>query len=123
MECIVDTLLGTILIQTSRTTGEPELYYLRLPDNIHNCRVFVLDATVATGAAAIMAIRVLLDHGVPQENISVISLLMSSFGYQSVAYVYPDVTIITSSVDSELSENFHILPGLGNFGDRYYGTE
>ena len=58
--------VGKILIQTSRETGEPELYYLRLPKDIKDYHVILMDATVATGAAAMMAIRVLLDHDVPE---------------------------------------------------------
>ena len=59
-----DVRLGKILIQTNLRTGEPELYYLRLPREIDQGWVFLMEATVATGAAAMMAIRVLLDHDV-----------------------------------------------------------
>ena len=55
-----DATIGKILIQTNTGTGEPELHFLRLPQNIADCHVILMDATVATGAAAIMAIRVLL---------------------------------------------------------------
>jgi uridine kinase len=72
--------IGKILIQTNTETGEAELYYLRLPDNIQNYHVMVMDATVATGAAAMMAIRILLDHDVPEENIFLLSLLMAKIG-------------------------------------------
>ena len=58
--------------QTSPKTGEAELYYLRLPKDIKNFRVILMDATVATGASAMMAIRVLLDHDVPEENINLV---------------------------------------------------
>ena len=57
-----------------------QLHYLRLPRDIHDMHVLLLDATVATGAAAMMAIRVLLDHDVPQENIMLLSLLMAEQG-------------------------------------------
>ena len=57
-----------------------QLYYLRLPKDIKDYQLFVLDATVATGAAAIMAIRVLLDHDVPEDSISLCSLLMTEQG-------------------------------------------
>lgn len=98
-----DTRIGKILIQTNRNTGEPEvgfsfpyekeciteqlrlfdvlqLYYLRLPKDIKDYMVLLMDATVATGAAAMMAIRVLLDHDVPEDNILVVSLLMAESG-------------------------------------------
>ena len=58
--------------QTSPQTGEPELYYLRLPKDIKNYHVILMDATVSTGASAMMAIRVILDHDVPEENIHLV---------------------------------------------------
>lgn len=59
-----------------------QLYYLRLPKDIKDYKVILMDATVATGAAAMMAIRVLLDHDVPEENILIVSLLMAEIGKQ-----------------------------------------
>ncbi|XP_055594259.1 uridine-cytidine kinase-like 1 isoform X2 [Uranotaenia lowii] len=115
--------IGKILIQTNQCTGEPELYYLRLPKDIKDYRVILMDATVATGAAAIMAIRVLLDHDVPEENIMLVSLLMAEIGVHSIAYAFPRVQIVTSALDPEINEKFYVIPGIGNFGDRYFGTE
>jgi uridine kinase len=102
-----------------------------------------MDATLATGAAAMMAIRVLLDHSVEEHNIILISLLMAeqgslpffpktklysyyyflNTGVHNVAYAFPKVRIVTTAVDPELSDNCYILPGTGNFGDRFFGTE
>ncbi|XP_063363614.1 uridine-cytidine kinase-like 1 isoform X1 [Cydia amplana] len=118
-----DIRIGKILIQTNQETDEPELYYLRLPKDIKDYRVILMDATVATGAAAIMAIRVLLDHDVPEEHISLVSLLMAEIGVHSIAYAFPQVKIVTSALDPEINEKFYVLPGIGNFGDRYFGTE
>lgn len=86
-----DIRIGKILIQTSQTSGEPELFYLRLPKDIKDYKVILMDATVATGAAAIMAIRVLLDHDVPEDNIMITSLLMAEIGVHSIAYAFPKV--------------------------------
>ncbi|PAV76205.1 hypothetical protein WR25_21345 [Diploscapter pachys] len=119
---VKDCKMGKILIQTNEMTKEPELYYLRLPKDINKYKVFLMDATVATGAAAMMAIRILLDHDVPEDNIYLLSLLMSEPGVNALAYAFPKVRLITTAVDQELSENFYVLPGMGNFGDRYYGT-
>lgn len=69
-----------------------QLYYLRLPKDIKDYRVILMDATVATGAAAIMAIRVLLDHDVPEDHISLVSLLMAEIGVHSIAYAFPKVS-------------------------------
>lgn len=122
-EVCKDIRLGKILIQTNLDTGEPELHYLRLPKDIKESHVMLMDATVATGAAAMMAVRVLLDHDVPEENITLLSLLMAESGVHSVAYAFPKVKIVTTAVDKEVNEQFHILPGIGNFGDRYFGTD
>ncbi|CAI4227209.1 unnamed protein product [Auanema sp. JU1783] len=119
---VKDCKMGKILIQTNEQTLEPELYYLRLPKDIHNYKVLLMDATVATGAAAMMAIRILLDHDVPEENIYLLSLLMSEPGVHALAYAFPKVRLITTAVDKLLSDNFYVMPGMGNFGDRYYGT-
>lgn len=118
-----DIRIGKILIQTNQLTGEPELYYLRLPKDIKDYKVILMDATVATGAAAIMAIRVLLDHDVPEDNILLVSLLMAEIGVHSIAYAFPKVQIVTSALDPEINDKFYVLPGIGNFGDRYFGTE
>jgi len=118
-----DIRIGKILIQTNWDSGEPELHYLRLPKDIKDYQVILMDATVATGAAAMMAIRVLLDHDVPEENINLVSLLMAESGVHTIAYAFPHVKIVTTAVDPEINDKFHVLPGIGNFGDRYFGTE
>ncbi|CAN9507979.1 unnamed protein product [Ophioblennius macclurei] len=118
-----DIRLGKILIQTNHQSGEPELHYLRLPRDISEDYVILMDSTVSTGAAALMALRVLLDHDVAEEKIFLLSLLMAELGVQSVAYAFPRVRIITTAVDKEVDQRFHIVPGLGNFGDRYFGTD
>ncbi|KAK8734014.1 hypothetical protein OTU49_006297, partial [Cherax quadricarinatus] len=122
-EVLKDVRIGKILIQTNLDTGEPELYYLRLPKDIKDYHIFLMDATVATGAAAIMAIRVLLDHEVNEEHISLCSLLMTEQGVHNIAYAFPKVRIVTTAVDPYVNEKFYIVPGIGNFGDRYFGTE
>lgn len=118
-----DVRVGKILIQTNHTTGEPELHYLRLPKDISEDHVILMDCTVSTGAAALMAIRVLLDHDVQEEKIFLICLLMAEMGVHSVAYAFPQVKIITTAVDKKVNDLFHIIPGIGNFGDRYFGTD
>ncbi|XP_039638107.1 uridine-cytidine kinase-like 1 isoform X3 [Perca fluviatilis] len=118
-----DIRLGKILIQTNHDTGEPELHYLRLPKDLSEDYVILMDSTVSTGAAALMAVRVLLDHDVAEDKIFLLSLLMAEMGVHSVAYAFPKVRIITTAVDKEVNDQFHIIPGIGNFGDRYFGTD
>ncbi|XP_032432083.1 uridine-cytidine kinase-like 1 isoform X3 [Xiphophorus hellerii] len=151
-----DVRIGKILIQTNQDTGEPELHYLRLPKDISEDHVILMDCTVSTGAAAMMAVRVLLvliapkiflflhslsciqyltcfffyyyyfhfqDHDVQEDKILLVSLLMAEMGVHSVAYAFPQVKIITTAVDKKVNDVFHIIPGIGNFGDRYFGTD
>ncbi|XP_052391522.1 uridine-cytidine kinase-like 1 isoform X1 [Carassius gibelio] len=118
-----DIRLGKILIQTNHDTGEPELHYLRLPKDLSEDYVILMDSTVSTGAAALMAVRVLLDHDVQEDKIFLISLLMAEMDVHSVAYAFPKVRIITTAVDKNVNDEFHIIPGIGNFGDRYFGTD
>eukprot|EP00053_Salpingoeca_punica_P018194 m.177439 g.177439 ORF g.177439 m.177439 type:complete len:489 (-) comp17382_c0_seq2:1674-3140(-) len=118
-----DIPVGKILIQTNEVTNEPELHYCMLPKDISKQRILLMDATVASGAAALMAIRVLIDHDVPQENIFFVTVLAATMGIHSIAYAFPRVRIIASAVDANVNEQYHILPGIGNYGDRYFGTE
>ncbi|XP_066527142.1 uridine-cytidine kinase-like 1 isoform X2 [Hoplias malabaricus] len=118
-----DVRIGKILIQTNQDTGEPELHYLRLPKDISDDHVILMDCTVSTGAAAMMAVRVLLDHDVQEDKILLVSLLMAEMGVHSIAYAFPQVKIITTAVDKKVNDLFHIIPGIGNFGDRYFGTD
>jgi len=119
---VKDISIGKILIQTCATTGEPALHYLRLPYSIANMHVILMDATLATGAAAMMAIRILLDHDVPEEHIVFVGLLAARPGVQAIAYAFPNVKLIVGELDAAIDDDYHIIPGLGNFGDRFFGT-
>lgn len=122
MKVTKDVRLGKILIQTN-DSGEPLLHYCRLPAGISTDYVVLMDPIVGTGSASLMAIRVLLDHDVDEDKIILVSLLMASCGVQAISYAFPKVTIITAAVDQEYNyESRQIIPGLGNFGDRYFGT-
>uniref|UniRef100_A0A0N4Z390 Uridine kinase n=1 Tax=Parastrongyloides trichosuri TaxID=131310 RepID=A0A0N4Z390_PARTI len=120
---IKDCKMGKMLIQTNEVSKEPELYYLRFPKNVKRYKILLLDATVASGAAAMMAIRILLDHDINEEDIILCSLLMAEPGVHALAYAFPKVKLVTAAIDKEIDENFYVIPGIGNFGDRYYGTE
>lgn len=71
-----------------------------------------------------MAIRVLIDYEVPPENIIMCCLIASPQGLLAISSMFPKLKIVTSEVDwNGINERFHLVPGLGNFGDRYFGTE
>ncbi|KAL1927196.1 hypothetical protein VTP01DRAFT_5159 [Rhizomucor pusillus] len=119
-----DVRIGKILIQTDPSTGEPQLHYCKLPDNIKDYHVILMDATIGTGAAGLMAVRVLLDHDVPEDHIIFTVFLSAPVGVSVIKKAFPRVKIVTSMMDPVLSkETLFIEPGIGNFGDRYFGTE
>uniref|UniRef100_A0A3Q2ZUQ1 Uridine-cytidine kinase n=1 Tax=Kryptolebias marmoratus TaxID=37003 RepID=A0A3Q2ZUQ1_KRYMA len=115
-----DVRIGKILIQTNLDSGEPELHYLRLPKDIGEDHVILMDSTVSTGAAAMMAVRVLLDHEVQEDKIMLVSLLMAELGVHSVAYAFPKVKIITTAVDKSLDDFFHAVPGIGERSHTFF---
>ncbi|KAI8374076.1 uridine kinase [Choanephora cucurbitarum] len=119
-----DAVIGKLLIQTDPLTGEPELHYCKLPKDLGDYDIILMDAMVGTGAAALMAIRVLLDHEVPEDRIIFVSFLATQIGLTVITNAFPQVKIVTSMVDPNLNkEKLWIEPGIGNFGDRYFGTE
>ncbi|KAF9405406.1 hypothetical protein BGZ94_003563 [Podila epigama] len=123
---IRDAVIGKILIQTDATNGEPQLHYCKLPPSLQaaNTYIFLMDAVVGTGAAGLMAIRVLLDHDVPEDRIIFLSFLACPQGLHTISKAFPRVKIVTSYIDSILNaQTLYLEPGLGNFGDRYFGTE
>ncbi|KAG0001493.1 hypothetical protein BGZ80_007410 [Entomortierella chlamydospora] len=127
---IRDAVIGKILIQTDPSNGEPQLHYCKLPPSIRenstndDTYIFLMDAVIGTGAAGLMAIRVLLDHDVPEERIIFLSFLSAPQGLHIISNAFPKVRVVTSYVDPVLNPHTLFLePGLGNFGDRYFGTE
>ena len=123
LQIVKDVKLGEILIQTNPDTQEPELHQCRLPTDIADYMVILMDATIATGAAALMAIQVLLEHGVPETRIIFASVIAAMQGVRSISYVHPHVKIVVAQVDSTINEHFHIIPGIGNYADRFFGTD
>ncbi|KAJ1958097.1 Uridine kinase [Linderina pennispora] len=115
---------GKILIVGDPTTHEPRLHYVNLPPSIGHGQVLLMDSTVVSGANALMAIRICLDHGVQQENILFMSLLATPHGVHAIQAAFPRVRVVVALLDSHISEdNLLIKAGYGIFGDRYFGTE
>lgn len=119
-DCCRSVRIGKILIQRDEETALPKLFYEKLPDDIADRYVFLLDPMLATGGSACMAVQVLLERGVPQDRILFLNLLASPEGIKTMQDLYPKVKIITGGIDDGLDEKKFIMPGLGDFGDRYY---
>ncbi|MES1911528.1 MAG: hypothetical protein MHM6MM_003945 [Cercozoa sp. M6MM] len=121
-----DASIGKIVIQQpADKTLEPRMFYSRLPNELQNesSRVLLLDAVLGTGSALKMAARVLVEQGVEQERIVVLSLLAAPEGLVSFARAFPRIRVITTWVDDGLDNHLFVSPGLGCLGDRYFGTE
>ncbi|ODN78570.1 uracil phosphoribosyltransferase [Cryptococcus amylolentus CBS 6039] len=119
-DCCRSVRIGKILIQRDEETTLPKLFYAKLPDDIAQRYVLLLDPMLATGGSCIKAIEVLLDHGVQEEKILFLNLIASPEGIKKVCTRFPKLTIITAWVDEGLDSNSYIVPGLGDFGDRYF---
>lgn len=114
--------IGKILIQRDEKTALPSLFYEKLPDDIANRHVLLLDPMLATGGSVCQAIEVLKDHGVTEDKIIFVNLISVPKGIENFQKCAPKATIITGYIDPELNEKAYIIPGLGDFGDLYFGT-
>ncbi len=119
-EMIPDAKVGHIGLQRDEKTLEPIDYYYKTPKNLDKAKVLVLDPMLATGGSANAAIEFLKKKGAC--NIFFVSLIAAPEGVKKIQTNHPDVEIFTAALDRELNENGFILPGLGDAGDRTFGT-
>lgn len=117
--------IGKVFIQRdeSRDDKRPILYYVKLPKNVADCFVILVDPMLATAGSAKRAISVLIDNNVKEENIMFINLICCPEGLTNLKLAYPKVKVVTCAIDPKLNGSKFIVPGLGDYGDRYYGTE
>jgi len=115
--------VGKILIQRDESTALPVLMYSKLPKDIALRPVLLLDPMLATGGSAIEAIKVMVERGVPPERIIFVNIVCCAEGLQALHKAFPQVQVVTSAIDPILNEQKYIVPGLGDFGDRYFGTD
>lgn len=113
--------VGHIGMYRNEETAEPVPYYCKLPEGIEKMKVILLDPMLATGGSACDAIQQLKDLGC--KDITLMSIIGAPEGVEKVATTHPDVKLFLSTLDRQLNENFYILPGLGDAGDRLYGTK
>ena len=118
---IPDAHVGFIGLYRDEATLQPQHYYKNLPElkaSAHHC--FLLDPMLATGGSAVAAIDLLKKDGAT--SISLLTLICAPEGIKEVFAKHPDVSIFTASVDEHLNDIGYIVPGLGDAGDRYFGT-
>ena len=113
--------VGHIGMYRDEETLEPKEYYCKLPDGIEDKLVLLLDPMLATGGSACDAIDLLKKRGC--KNIKFMAIIGAPEGVTKVAETHPDVNVYVSTLDRQLNENGYILPGLGDAGDRLFGTK
>lgn len=113
--------VGHIGLYRNEETHKPVVYYCKLPEDIQQRMVIVTDPMLATGGSACDAISMLKEIGCT--NIRLMNLVAAPEGVKKVQETHPDVDIYIAALDRELNENAYIVPGLGDAGDRIYGTK
>ena len=104
---IPDCRTGRLLIQSNIRTGEPELHYLKLPHDIESHdSVLILDPQMSSGGSALMAVQVLVDHGVPQEKIVFVTYFAGRMGLKRLNKVFPGVSVVVSEIVADNEERW-----------------
>ncbi len=120
LNLIPSAKVGHIGVYRDESTLLPVEYYCKLPPNAESMRVFLLDPMLATGGSLAHAISLLKAKGI--HRITVVSVIAAPEGLEALRSAHPDVHIYTAMLDQCLNENGYILPGLGDCGDRIFGT-
>ncbi len=113
--------VGHIGLYRDPDTLEPVEYYCKLPEDCSEREVFVVDPMLATGGSAVAAIQMLKDKGV--RNIHFLCIIAAPEGVEAMKETHPDVDIYIGALDEKLNEHGYIVPGLGDAGDRIFGTK
>jgi len=121
VDLIPSAKIGHIGLYRDPETHKPVEYYCKLPDDIENRQVYVVDPMLATGGSAVAAIDFLKQHGC--KNIIMMNIIGCPEGVRAVQAAHPDVEMYIAALDEKLNEHAYIIPGLGDAGDRIFGTK
>ena len=121
LELIPAARVGFIGLYRDPETLQPVQYYCKVPAELEDRTVIVVDPMLATGNSSAAAVQLLKDKGA--KNIRFLCLLAAPEGVARMREAHPDVPIVTAAIDSHLNEHGYIVPGLGDAGDRMFGTK
>ena len=121
VDLIPSAKIGHIGLYRDPETHMPVEYYCKLPEDIGNRHVFVVDPMLATGGSAVAAIDFLKQHGC--QNIVMMNIIGAPEGVKAVQDAHPDVDLYLAALDEKLNDHAYIVPGLGDAGDRIFGTK
>jgi len=121
LQLIPNAKVGHIGLYRDTETLNPIEYYCKLPDDVNEREILILDPMLATGGSAVAGIELIKKHG--GQKISFVCIIAAPEGITKVHEEHPDVHIYTATLDSHLNDHGYIVPGLGDAGDRLFGTE
>ncbi len=121
MSLVPNAKVGFIGLYRDPKTHQPVEYYCKLPDDIGKRKIFVVDPMLATGGSGAAAVQFIKDRG--GKDISFMCLIAAPEGIEVMQKAHPDVDIYIAAKDDHLNEHAYIVPGLGDAGDRLYGTK
>ncbi len=122
LEFFPNASIGFFGMFREEKTLEPHLYYKKLPPCDREKTILILDPMLATGGSAKLAVRHLIEAGAKENQIQLISIIASKPGVAALKRAYPAVSVHMGALDDALDSNGFIVPGLGDFGDRFFGT-
>ena len=120
-DLLPDVSVGYIGLERDEETAVARSYYCKLPP-LGTKRVLILDPMLATGGSAVRAIEVVIDQGAALKDLTLVCIVCAPEGVRAVESLDPGIKIYAAALDRELNSRKYILPGLGDFGDRLYGT-
>ena len=121
LELIPAAKVGHIGMYRDEETLQPHEYFVKMPDDLENREMIIVDPMLATGGSAIMAVDALKKRGA--KSIKFVGLVAAPEGVKAFREAHPDVDIYSASLDEYLNEDGYIVPGLGDAGDRLFGTK
>jgi uracil phosphoribosyltransferase len=123
IKCFPRAPIGFFGMRRDEKTLKPQLYYKNLPAFHSDEKILILDPMIATGGSMSLAIQLLKQEEVLEKQIVAISLIGSKMGVAAVQKRFPSIQIECAAIDEEIDSFGFIVPGLGDFGDRYFGTK
>ncbi|MFO1437951.1 MAG: uracil phosphoribosyltransferase [Verrucomicrobiaceae bacterium] len=120
LSLVPDACVAHVGIKRNEETAQPQPYYANLPPVIAEADVFLLDPMLATGGSAVEAVRQVKAAGA--SRITMLCVVSCPEGIAALSKAHPDVRIVTAAIDDGLNDRSYIVPGLGDAGDRYFGT-
>ena len=121
IQVVPNAKIGHIGMYRDEETFKPNVYFFKVPKDINKREVLILDPMLATGGSGLDAIELLKEKGVTK--IKFLCIIAAPEGIKAIEEKYPDVQIYTAAIDEKLNEHAYIIPGLGDAGDRLYGTK